>query len=372
MNSFIPVFRFLIFWIVLGLFFAGIILFVSGDMRISFNGDNNQLDSNSFADAVAKASPTVVSIQATTLVKAEVPEGVQLLDRFLGRNSPHRPKTTTQSVSGSGVIIDEQGYILTNLHVIKGADKLVVSLNDGRSSRASVIGTDTETDLAVLKIDLDNLPIAAPGSINKLRIGDVTLAIGYPFEIGQTVTQGIVSATGRGRISGTPYQNFIQTDAAINPGNSGGALVDSKGALIGINSLIYSSTGNYQGIGFAIPVDMAIHVLQQIKTNGYVVRGWLGAEGQNVPRMLLKKIGLSDVEGVLITGVEPEGPASSGGIMEGDIITHINKHRINNVTDIMEMVAEGAPGDKFAIDGIRKRESFSAEVVLGQRPLRSQ
>ena len=381
MNTVFSAMRFLVFWIVLGLFFAGIILYSTGDLHIHL-GSNSTTEAqtfttgnpsaNSFASAVKVASPPVVSIAARKVVKANLSEGEKLLDRFLGSRSPHRPKTRTTSTSGSGVILDQDGYILTNLHVIKGADQLEVTLTDGRSSIAQVVGTDPETDLAVLKIDLQNLPTAKLADVNDLRIGDITLAIGYPFTIGQTVTQGIVSATGRNRISGTPYQNFIQTDAAINPGNSGGALVNTDGELIGINSLIYSSTGNFQGISFAIPIDMASFVLNQIKKNGFVVRGWLGAEGQNVPSVLLEKIGLKDINGVLITGVEPDGPAETANIEEGDIITHINQRPILNITDIMTLVADSAPGDTLTLEGIRKRESFRAEVKLGQRPLRSQ
>ncbi len=374
MKQFAAIFRYIIFWALFGVVIAGVILFTNGDLRL--NGHDDTRDSqavvNSFADAVALASPAVVSIHALTFVETRVPEGVKLLERFLGGNSPHRPKTETRSTSGSGVILDAEGYILTNLHVIKGADKLGVSLIDGRSATAEVVGADPETDLAVLKIDLDKLPTARLADISKVRIGDVTLAIGFPFDIGQTVTQGIISATGRNTIGSTTYQNFLQTDAAINPGNSGGALINSNGEVIGINSLIYSSNGNFQGISFAIPIDMASYVLQQIKQNGFVSRGWLGAEGQNVPRALLEKIGLKDINGVLITGVEPDGPAAAANIQEGDIITHINGEPIGNINDVIRTVADSAPGKQLLIGGLRKRKSFSTAVTLGQRPLRSQ
>ena len=370
------VLRFLSFWSLLGIVLAGGILYINGELHLGQPVAGQRTASsagvNSFADAVASASPAVVSIHALTFVTAKVPEGIQLLERFLGRNSPHRPQTETRSTSGSGVILDAGGYIVTNLHVIKGADKLGVSLIDGRSTTAEVVGTDPETDLAVLKIDLENLPTARLADISRVRIGDVALAIGFPFNIGQTATQGIISATGRNTIGSTPYQNFLQTDAAINPGNSGGALINSNGEVIGINSLIYSSNGNFQGISFAIPVDMASYVLQQIKQNGFVSRGWLGAEGQNVPRVLLEKIGLQDINGVLITGVEPDGPAAAGGIQEGDIITHINGEPILNINDVIRTVADSAPGKQLLIGGLRKRKSFSTAVTLGQRPLRSQ
>ncbi len=365
---------FLAFWAMFGFVLAGAILWWRGDLQLS--GEQNTARHgtavNSFADAVALASPAVVSVRAQSFVETKVPEGVQLLERFLGKTTPKRSKTETRTKYGSGVILDREGYIVTNLHVVNNADALNVALIDGRAVEARVVGTDPETDLAVLKIDQQELPVAKLADIQRVRIGDVTLAIGYPFELGQTVTQGIISATGRNTIDSTTYQNFLQTDAAINPGNSGGALINTDGEVIGINSLIYSNNGNFQGIGFAVPIDMVSHVLQQIKHNGYVTRGWLGVEGQDAPRAQLEQYGLKDLRGVLITGVEPDGPASAANIRRGDIITHINGEPIRDINDIIRTVADSAPGDTLLIGGLRKRNSFSTTVTLAQRPLRSQ
>jgi serine protease DegS len=232
------------------------------------------------------------------------------------------------------------------------------------------VGTDPDTDLAVLKIELDNLPQIIIANIDNLSIGDVVLAIGFPFRIGQTVTQGIISATGRNQVSQNTYENFIQTDAAINPGNSGGALVNADGEIVGINSLIYTETGNFAGIGFAIPIDLVSDVMTQITENGYVIRGWLGVEGQNVPLQLLESINLQ-IQGVLITGIDEDGPGDKAGLQVGDIITHINNKKIEDTADVLDLIAAGRPGDNFRIDGLRERQSFSVDAVLGQRPMRS-
>ena len=204
------------------------------------------------------------------------------------------------------------------------------------------------------------------------KIGDIALAIGYPFTIGQTVTQGIISATGRSRVSSNTYENFLQTDAAINPGNSGGALINSSGEIIGINSLIYTKTGGFQGIGFAIPIDIALKVLNQIKEHGYVVRGWLGVEGQEVNAEILKQLNLTANRGILITSLDQGGPADNAGLKSGDIITHINNKEISTVNDIMNVVADGRPGESIEISGIRKRQSFMTNIILGERPMNSQ
>jgi serine protease DegS len=273
--------------------------------------------------------------------------------------------------SGSGVILDKRGFVITNHHVIAKAEKILVKLSDGRSAEAELVGTDPDTDLAVLKIELDKLPEIKVARLHDLKIGDVVLAIGYPFRIGQTVTQGIISATGRSQVSQNTYENFLQTDAAINPGNSGGALINTQGEIVGINSLIYTETGNFNGIGFAIPIDLVTDVMNQITENGYVIRGWLGVEGQNVPLQTLQSIGL-EIQGVLITGVDADGPGDKAGLEVGDIITHINHTAIKDTADVLDMIAAGRPGDNFRIDGIRQRQSFSVDAVLGQRPMRSQ
>jgi len=368
-------------WIVIGLFFGVLYLLISGQGRLSLLGlsighngaSEDRQGTTSFASAVAVASPTVVSIRSLRFVDASVnSKSGPPLEQFLGKIVPQAPKIETRVNSGSGVIVDAKGYVLTNYHVIADTDNLQVTLTDGRSVQARLVGKDPDTDLAVLKIDLKNLPQARIGDVKKVRIGDVVMAIGYPFEIGQTVTQGIISATGRTRVSTNTYENFLQTDAAINPGNSGGALINASGEIIGINSLIYTKTGNFQGISFAIPIDLAINVLKQIASNGYVVRGWLGVEGQDILPASLDRIGLSNVQGILVTSVDANGPGDKAGLKAGDIITHINQQPIRGTSDIVKIVAAGKPGDLFTIDGLRQRESFSLQATLGQRPMRSE
>jgi serine peptidase DegS len=295
-----------------------------------------------------------------------------LLQQLFSKNPPRVTRNETRISSGSGVILDARGYVLTNYHVIADTEVINVTLTDGRSAEATLVGKDPDTDIAVLKIELDDLPEAQTADINQLRIGDIVLAIGYPFEIGQTVTQGIISATGRNRVSNNTYENFLQTDAAINPGNSGGALINTEGEIVGINSLIYTRTGNFQGIGFAIPIDLVKSVLAQIIANGYVVRGWLGVEGRDLSASELELINLNTVRGILINSVDENGPGDKAGIRAGDIITHINKQPITQTSDIVNTIAAGKPGDKFEIEGIRQRQSFLLEATLGQRPLRSQ
>ena len=237
--------------------------------------------------------------------------------------------------------------------------------------RQELIGSDPDTDLAILKIDLDNLPTLTIADVSQMKVGDIVLAIGDPFAIGQTVTQGIISATGRTRVSQNTYENFIQTDAAINPGNSGGALINTRGEIVGINSNIFSSTGNFQGISFAIPIDLAKQVAEEIIQYGYVVRGWLGVEGQQLTSQALRAIELDSMHGILITDVDNGGPGDLAGLQRGDIITRINRQEITSTNDILNMIAAGRPGDEFLIEGIRQRQSFMTKAVLGQRPLMS-
>lgn len=377
-------FNYLLSWIMLGLVAGLIFLIFKGYEHLNLIDSENadtavvqQVEIASgrvtgFAHAVSQATSSVVSIQASRIVAAQPTSGDLLLERFLGKDSPHAPNVKTTSSSGSGVILDSRGYILTNYHVIKEADAIQITLNDGRTTQAELVGNDPETDLAVLKISLEKLPQAKIADISKLRIGDIALAIGYPYEIGQTVTQGIISATGRTQVSDNTYENFLQTDAAINPGNSGGALVNVDGEIVGINSLIFTGTGGYQSIGFAIPIDLAKTVLEQIATNGYVVRGWLGVGGQDLSPQMLKKIGLEAVQGVLVTDVDKKGPGDDAGLIPGDIITHINGQNIVSIQDILNVVAAGQPGDIFKISGLRERQSFKIEATLGQRPIMSQ
>jgi serine protease DegS len=365
-------------WLIIGLFLGLIILLLRGDITLQLNQaetapfpiSNTQAKNTGYSDAVIKAVPAVVSIKTVVLTETgntDDPEE-SLIERFMGRNKPHNFPKHAETSSGSGIIIRDNGYILTNYHVIANGDEFFVRLNDGRNEVAELIGSDPETDLAVLKIKLENLPTLTIADVTKLRVGDIVLAIGYPFAIGQSVTQGIISATGRTSVSQNTYENFIQTDAAINPGNSGGALINTEGEIVGVNSNIYSSTGNYQGISFSIPIDLAQQVAEQIIKNGHVVRGWLGVEGQELTQPLLRSVDLKSLHGILITEVDKGGPGDLAGLKTGDIITRINQHDIINTNDILNMVADGKPGDKFLIEGLRQRQSFTTEAILGERP----
>jgi len=369
--------QYILLWSLVGILVGLAILFAQGKIVIT-DSDWSDLASaisgrqpSSFSNAVSKTAPAVVSLQVQSLIEVPIKENSRRqLEQVFGKHLPNLTQTKRHSSSGSGVILDTRGYVITNHHVIAKAEKVMVILNDGRTAEARLAGTDPDTDIAVLKIELDNLPEVRIANLKKLKIGDVVLAIGYPFRIGQTVTQGIISATGRNQVSQNTYENFLQTDAAINPGNSGGALINTEGDIVGINSLIYTETGNFNGIGFAIPIDLVVDVMTQITENGYVIRGWLGVEGQNVPLQTLQSIGLQ-VHGVLITGVDEGGPGNKAGLEVGDIITHINQIDIKNTADVLDMIAAGRPGDNFRIDGLRERQSFRIDAVLGQRPMRS-
>lgn len=368
-------------WLVIGAFFGLLILLYRGDISLDINHadtTNNKASSlqdghHGYADAVMRAAPAVVSIQTIiwTEPDADISDQEKITQLFLGKNSPHRPKKQAETGSGSGVIIQSNGYILTNYHVIKQKDEIRVRLSDGRAAIAKLIGTDPDTDLAILKIDFENLPSLLIADISKINVGDIVLAIGDPFAIGQTVTQGIISATGRTRVSQNTYENFIQTDAAINPGNSGGALINTRGEIVGINSNIFSSTGSFQGISFAIPIDLARQVAEEIIQYGYVVRGWLGVEGQELTSQVLRSVELDSMHGILITDVDIGGPGDLAGLKRGDIITRINQQKILSTNDILNLIAAGRPGDEFVIEGIRQRQSFMTQATLGQRPLMS-
>ncbi len=363
-------------WLVVGLGIGALFIFLQGDVNKSFfsSDETTVFPARGFSAAIEKAAPAVVSISSYAFVdesNINPQSGQSLSERFLSKKSPHAPKQRTLITSGSGVIINKNGYIITNYHVIKDNDEIGIRLNDGRTVFAVLIGSDPDTDLAVLKIDLDNLPAIRTGNTDNLKVGDIVLAIGDPFSIGQTVTQGILSATGRSHVSTNTYENFLQTDAAINPGNSGGALINTLGEVIGINSTIYSNTGNFQGISFAIPVDLALQVANQIITNGYVVRGWLGVEGQGITPLLQKTINMNSIHGILITDVDKGGPGDNAGLKAGDIITRINGHEIYSATDILNLIAAGKPNDIFLIEGLRERQSFITKATLGQRPMMS-
>ncbi|TFY99636.1 S1C family serine protease [Ramlibacter rhizophilus] len=313
--------------------------------------------------AAQKASAAVVSIN-TSKASGAGPQGNDPWFRFFFGERGLQP----QAGLGSGVIISPEGYILTNNHVIEGADQIEVVLNDSRSTRARVVGTDPESDLAILKIDLDRLPVITLGNSDALQVGDQVLAIGNPFGVGQTVTSGIVSALGRNQLGINTFENFIQTDAAINPGNSGGALVDVNGQLLGINTAIYSRSGGSMGIGFAIPVSTAKMVLESIVRDGVVRRGWIGVEPADLSPDLKETFGIKARRGVLITGVLQDGPAAQAGIRPGDVIVQINEREIASVSELLTQVAALKPGTPTRMRLQRRDDALDLTVTPGLRP----
>lgn len=323
----------------------------------------------SYADAVQLAAPAVVNI-FTTKVVAQRPHPF-FDDPFFRRffeNESGAPRLRRESSLGSGVIISTDGYILTNNHVIEGADEIQVALMDGRSTSAKIVGSDPESDLALLQIALDNLPSIVFGRSEDLRVGDVVLAIGNPFGVGQTVTQGIVSATGRQQLGISTFENFIQTDAAINPGNSGGALINAQGHLVGINTAIFSRTGGSQGIGFAIPASLARSVMEQLLEKGRVVRGWLGIEAQDITPELAESFGLQDHNGAIVAGVFPNSAADRAGLMPGDILKNVDDKPVNDARAAMNITAALSPGDEVDLTVMRHGKRLSLHATIGERP----
>lgn len=318
-----------------------------------------------YSAAARRATPAVVSVVATKLARGTNPDDPRF--RFFFRDGTQRPQQT-QTGLGSGVIVSPEGYLLTNNHVIDGADEIEVQLADGRQARARLIGTDIETDIAVLKIELDKLPVVAFGDTAALQVGDVVLAIGNPFNVGQTVTAGIVSALGRNQLGLSTFENFIQTDAAINPGNSGGALVDAQGNLVGINTAIFSRTGGSLGIGFAIPVDTARQVMEGLVSEGQVRRGWIGVEPRDLTPEIAESFGLPVREGVLITGVLADGPASKGGLKPGDVVVRIGDAPVANTAQLLSAVAALKPQSEAVIGVQRGGQSLDVTLVVAQRP----
>jgi serine protease DegS len=324
---------------------------------------------SSYADAVEHAAGAVVNVYTSKVItRKRHPLLDDPLFRYFFGEQLDTPSKRTQTSLGSGVIVSPQGYVLTNNHVIAGADEIRILLQDGRSTSATVVGVDKDTDLAVLKIGLGNLPSIAISTSDNLRVGDVALAIGNPFGVGQTVTLGIISATGRSQLGINRYEDFIQTDAAINPGNSGGALINAYGELIGINTAIYSRSGGSQGIGFAIPSSLAASVMKQIVEQGHVQRGWLGIEAQDLTPELAESFQLNNTRGMLIAGVLRGGPADTAGIQPGDVIETINGEQIDNARSAMSQIAQGGPDIRLQIRGIRDGRRFETTAITGRRP----
>jgi serine protease DegQ len=322
----------------------------------------------SLSPAARKAMPSVVNIFTTKEVK--VPRHPFMEDPLFRRFFGDQLDGDTQHSSslGSGVIIGPEGYILTNHHVIEAADEIELALADGRKAPAKIVGTDPETDLAVLKVSLPDLPAVTFGNPGKLSVGDMVLAIGNPFGVGQTVTMGIVSALGRSHLGISTFENFIQTDAAINPGNSGGALVDSSGNLVGINSAIYSRSGGSLGIGFAIPADLARQVMEQIVRTGSVTRGWIGVEVQDISAELAESFRLPNTNGTLIAGVLRGGPADRAGVKPGDILLSVETNPVVDSTSMLNLVAALQPGKDATLKILRNRNEMQIKVNVGKRP----
>jgi Do/DeqQ family serine protease len=325
----------------------------------------------SYAAAVNKAAPAVVNVNTAKVVTYRPNPFFDdpLFRQFFGGNLA--PQRRLETSLGSGVIISAPGYILTNYHVIDGADAIQVSLRDGRTASAKVIGSDPEADLAVLKINLPQLPVIILGQSDQLRVGDVALAIGNPFGVGQTVTMGIVSATGRNQLGINTFENFIQTDAAINPGNSGGALVDANGNLIGINTAIFTRSGGNQGIGFAIPISLAKEVMEQIIKYGHAVRGWLGIEAQTITPELANALKLKENQGVIVAGVVRGGPAQKAGLRPGDILVSIDGEKIKDAHEALILISKRKPGTKVKLNILRDGKATALEATTVDRPARA-
>lgn len=325
-----------------------------------------------YRNAVEKAMPAVVNI-FTSKRAMDIPKHPFFEDpeirKFFGDELDEQLDPDNQIAgSGSGVIVNSDGLIVTNQHVVESADEIEVGLNDGRTAKAELVGTDPETDLAVLRIKMEDLPALQFAADDNVRVGDVVLAMGNPFGVGQTVTMGIVSALGRNKVGINTFENFIQTDAAINPGNSGGALVDTAGNLLGINTAIYSRSGGSLGIGFAIPAKTVQGVLNQIVRTGTVTRGYIGVEQQNITEELASAFDLPQREGVIIAGIVKDGPADKAGLKVGDILLKLDEQKITDTTQMLNQIAGYAPGDKKSVELLRDGKIETLDIEIGVRP----
>jgi serine protease DegS len=369
---------FLLRWTIVGLACAGVVLLIrpglignsttaaptTGAMQSAETGEPRR----SFAEAVRRAGPAVVNIYTARVVDASAarPSGANPLLR------QHLPavRQRVEGSLGSGVVVDAAGHIITNHHVVQGADEIRVQLADGRIATPEIVGMDPDTDLAILRVPLKDPPVMPMGRSDELRAGDVVLAIGNPFGLSQTVTQGIVSATGRGRLGVTDFEDFIQTDAAINFGNSGGALINTNGELIGINTAVLAQNLGTDGISFAIPVNMVRGVMDQILAHGRVRRGWLGVTSEEVPRATAAALGIDPPAALRISDVAPQGPAATVGLQRDDLVTHLNGQPILNATEALNRVAAMAPGSLLNIQARRGTQRLTFKATLEERPPR--
>ena len=325
-----------------------------------------------FSGALAAARPAVVNIRTEKTVPREQSPLAEnpLLRRFADPEVGQPPETLVQNSLGSGVVVSAQGYVLTNYHVIAEAEAIRVTLLDGREAPARLVGSDPDTDLAVLRTEMTGLPPIRFGRSSDLTTGDVVLAIGNPFGFGQTVTMGIVSATGRNRLGVNTFEDFIQTDAAINPGNSGGALVNPQGELVGINTALLSRAGGAEGIGFAIPADLAMGVLRQILEHGQVVRGWLGIRARSLAPDVAASLALDPGQGALVVDVLEDGPGHRAGLVPGDVILQVNGRAVGDVRNLLEDIAQQAPGQEIVLGVWRDGRQQQVQAAVGQRPIR--
>lgn len=372
-----------------GLLLAACVMLVQlgltgGQVQAQDEADIALLDrtSKAFTSVVKKAGPAVVHVGVE---KTASRGGAQqfpfdlfndpFFERFFGPQFRHPDvpqgrgnRSFKQQAAGSGFIISADGYILTNNHVVDGAESITVRLEDQREFKAKVVGTDPQTDVAMLKVEGNNLPVLPLGDSDALEVGEWVIAIGSPFQLNQTVTVGVVSAKGRNRMGITDYENFIQTDAAINPGNSGGPLLNIRGEAVGMNTAIFSRSGGYMGIGFAIPINMAKNIEQQLRTTGKVTRGWLGVMIQDVNEELAKQFGTQNKRGALISEVSADSPAQKAGLLQGDIITAINGRAVDNVTDLRNRIAETPPNTAVTLRVFRNGQERDLKVNIGEQP----
>ncbi|MEJ2602287.1 MAG: trypsin-like peptidase domain-containing protein [Gammaproteobacteria bacterium] len=349
---------FLLQSVVIGLAAAFLVVMIRPDLLPARQGASGTATSSAgYADAVARSAPAVANVYTTRLV------------RDSARAAERRPQRfRLDSSLGSAVIIDDEGYLVTNYHVIAGAVQVRVQLADGRIADPVLVGQDLETDLALLRVDLSDLPAVTLGRSDQLRIGDVVLAIGNPYGLSQTVTQGIVSATGRGLLGLTTFENFIQTDAAINTGNSGGALVNSRGELVGINTAVLAQDIATEGISFAIPVNLVRGVVRELKEHGRVIRGWLGMEPDDLTPAEAESLGLDTGGGILLERIHANSPASRAGLERGDVLVAIDGEPIGSTQQALLRVAGVKPGTRLTLTVIRDGRRIETEAVVGERP----
>ena len=357
-----------------GLAAATLLLFLRPELITPASQQNTSLKGLqgpvSYADAVDRSAPSVVNIY-TTKVRLER-QGQKFDDPILqylfGKMLPERSEEKRETNLGSGVIVTASGYVLTNYHIIKEATEIQVVLADGTSVPVTIIGADPETDLAVLKIEQRIVPAIPIGDTSALRVGDVVLAIGNPFGVGQTVTQGIISATGRSQLGINTYENFLQTDAAINPGNSGGALINAYGELIGINTAIFSRSGGSQGIGFAIPYNLARGIMEQLIKQGRVIRSWLGISGQAFTPRIASALGIDYAPGIIITRILEDGPGDQAGLRPGDVVEVIGEVRPQGAQHMLDIIANHPPNEPLTLKGHRANRPFEVAVNTAERP----